>query len=133
MAIVAELLLRLQQDKANGGKNLKIAFTTSGTDLTAPMDPRFGRATSFLIFNTETNEFVVIDNSHLAAAQGAGIKAAEAVVKAGAAVLVSGECGPKAFSALKKAGVRIYSVKAISVSEALDAYRAGKLQEAVAG
>jgi predicted Fe-Mo cluster-binding NifX family protein len=85
-----------------------------------------------LIFDTETNDFVMIDNSHVAAAQGAGIKAAETVVKAGAAVLVSGECGPKAFTALKKAGVRIYSVKSMSVSAALDAYRAGKLQEAVA-
>ena len=111
---------------------MKIAFTTSGKDLAAPMDPRFGRAAHFLIFDTGTNDFVLIDNANTAAAQGAGIKAAETVVKAGAAVLISGECGPKAFSALKQAGVKIYSAKSMSVAGALEAFLAGKLPEAVA-
>ena len=111
---------------------MKIAFTTSGTDLAAPMDPRFGRAAHFLILDTGTNDVVLIDNANAAAAQGAGIKAAEAVVKAGAAVLISGECGPKAHSALTKAGVKIYSAKSMSVAGALEAFRAGKLPEAVA-
>lgn len=111
---------------------MKIAFTTSGTDLAAPMDPRFGRAAHFLIFDTETNDFVLIDNPNTAAAQGAGIKAAGTVFKAGAAILISGECGPKAFGALKQAGVRIYSAKSMSVSGALEAFRAGTLPEATA-
>jgi predicted Fe-Mo cluster-binding NifX family protein len=96
------------------------------------MDPRFGRAAHFLIFDTGTNDFVLIDNANAAAAQGAGIKAAETVVRAGAAVLISGECGPKAFNALKHAGIRIYSAKSTSVAGALDAFRAGKLPEATA-
>jgi predicted Fe-Mo cluster-binding NifX family protein len=108
---------------------LKIAFTTSGADLAAPMDPRFGRADHFLIYDTGANDVALIDNANAAAAQGAGIKAAETVVKAGAAVLITGECGPKAFGFLKKAGVRIYSAKSMSIAEALEAYRAGKLTE----
>ena len=96
------------------------------------MDPRFGRAAHFLILDTGTNDFVLIDNANATAAQGAGIKAAETVVKAGAAVLISGDCGPKAFSALKKAGVTIYSAKSMSVSGALEAYRSGNLPEAIA-
>ena len=96
------------------------------------MDPRFGRAAHFLIFDTGTNDFILIDNANAAAAQGAGIKAAEAVVKAGAAVLISGECGPKAFGALKQAAVKIYSARSMSVSGALEAFRAGKLTEAEA-
>lgn len=96
------------------------------------MDPRFGRAAHFLIFDTGTNDFILIDNANAAAVQGAGIKAAEAVVKAGAAVLISGECGPKAFSALKQAGVKIYSAKSMSVAGALEAFRAGTLPEATA-
>jgi predicted Fe-Mo cluster-binding NifX family protein len=96
------------------------------------MDPRFGRAAHFLIFDTGTNDFILIDNANAAAVQGAGIKAAEAVVKAGAAVLISGECGPKAFGALKQAGVKIYPAKSMSVSGALEAFRAGKLTEAEA-
>ncbi|MBT3070728.1 NifB/NifX family molybdenum-iron cluster-binding protein [Rhodomicrobium sp. Az07] len=111
---------------------MKIAITTAGTDPAAPMDPRFGRAPHFMVFDTATHDFVLIANPNAAAAQGAGIKAAEAIVKAGAAVLISGECGPKAFRALKQAGVRVYSAKSVSVAGALEAFGAGKLPEATA-
>lgn len=93
------------------------------------MDPRFGRAARFLIFDSGTNNFAVIDNANSAASQGAGLKAAETIVKAGASVLISGECGPKAFNALQKAGVKIYSAKSMSVAEALEDFRAGRLTE----
>lgn len=108
---------------------MKIAFTTSGSDMAAPMDPRFGRAARFLIFDAGTNGFVLVDNANIAAAQGAGIKAAETIVKAGATVLITGDCGPKALGVLNKAGVRIYSAKSTSVSEALEDFNAGRLKE----
>jgi predicted Fe-Mo cluster-binding NifX family protein len=110
---------------------MKIAFTTSGQDLNAPMDPRFGRAAKFLIYDTDRKSFAVIDNSNVDAAQGAGIKAAETIVKAGATVLVTGDCGPKAVNALKMAGVKIYSSKSASVAASLDAYLAEKLSEII--
>ena len=33
---------------------MKIAFTAAGTDLTAPLDDRFGRAAGFLLYDLET-------------------------------------------------------------------------------
>ena len=39
-----------------------IAFTTSGNDLTAPLEARFGRASRFLIYDLEDDTFEVIDN-----------------------------------------------------------------------
>ena len=97
--------------------------------MAAPMDPRFGRAARFLIFDSGTNDFTVIDNAHVATAQGAGLKAAEAIIKAGATVLISGECGPKALNILQRAGVKVYSAKSMSVSDALEDFRAGRLSE----
>jgi len=111
---------------------VKIAFTTSGPDMTSAMDPRFGRAAHFLVFDTETDTVVLIDNAGTAATQGAGIKAAETIVRAGATVLITGECGPKATGALQAAGTKIYSAKSMSVSEALAAFRAGNLREVTA-
>ncbi len=96
------------------------------------MDPRFGRAARFLILDTGTNDFVTIGNGNAAAAQGAGIKAAETIVKAGATVLITGDCGPKALGVLKKAGVKIYSAKSMSLSEALEAFSTGSLPEVTA-
>jgi predicted Fe-Mo cluster-binding NifX family protein len=110
---------------------MKIAFSTTGTDLSASMDPRFGRAAFFVIYDTETKAVEGMENAYADAGQGAGIKAAETVVKSGAKIVVTGDCGPKAFNALKQAAVRIYSAKNISVAGALEAFEAGKLQEII--
>ena len=77
---------------------MKIAFSTSGSDLSAPLDSRFGRAPKFLVYDLDNASFEVIDNQqNLNAAQGAGIQSAEDVARSGAKALVSGHCGPNAF------------------------------------
>jgi predicted Fe-Mo cluster-binding NifX family protein len=110
---------------------MKIAFTTTGNTLMDPMDARFGRAAKFLVYNTNDNSFVLIENEHAADAQGAGIKAAETIAKAGANVLVTGECGPKALQWLKLAGIKAYTSKADTVTSSLVSFLAGTLNEIV--
>jgi predicted Fe-Mo cluster-binding NifX family protein len=115
----------------SGGASLKIAFTTSGNDLSAPLEGRFGRTPKFLVYDLDAGSFEVIDNTQsLNAAQGAGIQAAETVVRSGAQALVTGHCGPKAFRALRAAGVKIFTTDAATVAEALERHKAGKLSEA---
>lgn len=110
---------------------MKIAFTTSGDGLDAPLDPRFGRAPKYLVFDLERNTFEMIDNrQNLNAAQGAGIQAAQTLARTGAAGIVTGHCGPKAFRVLTGAGITVYTADAPTVAAALEAYRAGKLQPA---
>jgi predicted Fe-Mo cluster-binding NifX family protein len=108
----------------------RIAFTTSGDDLGAPLDSRFGRAPKFLVQELDGSTFEVVDNQqNLNAAQGAGIQSAEMVVRLGVKVLVTGHCGPKAFRVLQRAGVKIFCSDAATVAEALQRYRAGVLTE----
>jgi predicted Fe-Mo cluster-binding NifX family protein len=110
---------------------VKIAFTTSGDNLDAPLDSRFGRAPKFLVYDSEANTFAVIDNQQsLSAAQGAGIQSAETVARSGAESLVTGHCGPKAFRVLHAAGIKIFNSDAPTVAAALEQYRAGLLAEA---
>ncbi|MEW6515516.1 MAG: NifB/NifX family molybdenum-iron cluster-binding protein [candidate division FCPU426 bacterium] len=110
---------------------MKIAFTTSGEDLNAPLDNRFGRAAKFLVYDLDSKTFAVVDNQqNLNAAQGAGIQAAETVVNTGANFLVTGHCGPKAFKVLMAAGIKVFNTQAAIVSEALRQYLDGKLAEA---
>lgn len=112
---------------------MKIVFTTSGDDLNAPLDSRFGRAAKFLIYDLEAKTFAVIDNhQNLNAAQGAGIQAAETVARAGVQGLVTGHCGPKAFRVLAAAGVKVYHSGAATVAEALQQYLGGRLAESQA-
>ncbi len=110
---------------------MKIAITTSGKDLSAPLDPRFGRAPKFLIYDLEADTFNVIDNlQNLNAAQGAGIQSGQNIARQGVKALVTGHCGPKAFRVLQAAGIKIFNTSASTVAEALDQYRTGKLTEA---
>jgi predicted Fe-Mo cluster-binding NifX family protein len=110
---------------------MKIAFSTSGNDLNAPLDSRFGRAPKFLIYDLDTNTFTMIDNQQgLNAARGAGIQAAQTVAQAGVNCLVTGNCGPKAFQVLSAAGIKIYNTDMPTVAAALEQYRSGKLTQA---
>jgi predicted Fe-Mo cluster-binding NifX family protein len=110
---------------------MKIVFTTSGNDLDAPFESRFGRAPKFLVYDLESDTFDVVDNErNLNAAQGAGIQSAETVARLGASCVVTGHCGPKAFRVLSAAGIKIYNTDAPTVAAALELYRSGKLSEA---
>lgn len=111
---------------------MRIAITTSGKDLDAPVDPRFGRARSFIIYDTDTGEWSLLDNAqNLNAAQGAGIQAATAVVNAGAEAVLTGNCGPKAFRALSAGKVAVYTGVGGTVRQAIEMFKACQLRPAV--
>ena len=103
-------------------REMKIAFAVSGQDLSSPIDDSFGRAPRFLVYDVATRTYEVIRNAALDEGHGAGIRAAETVIKAGATAVVAGECGPKATDVLTKAGVRIHLAKSSNVRQALAAH-----------
>ena len=108
---------------------MKVAFTTSGETMEAPLDSRFGRAPKFLLYDLDKNTYEVIDNrQNLNAMQGAGIQAAEMVARSEVKCLVTGHCGPKAFRVLSAAGIKVFNTDAPTVAAALEAFRAGKLK-----
>jgi len=110
---------------------MKIAFTTLGETLDAPLDSRFGRAQRFLIYDLDRENFTVVDNQqNLNSPQGAGIQAAETIARSGATHLITGHCGPKAFRVLSAAGIKVYSTEASTVAEALELFRSGALSPA---
>jgi predicted Fe-Mo cluster-binding NifX family protein len=119
------------QRQRERSKEVKLALTTSGDDINAPLESRFGRAPKFLIYDLESGTCEVVDNRQdLNAAQGAGIQSAETVARLGAKALVTGHCGPKAFRVLTAAGIRIYHTDVLTVAAAIEQYRSGKLSEA---
>ena len=108
---------------------MKIAISTEGSDLVAIVDQRFGRAKGFLIYDIDSNESVYVDNKqNLEAAQGAGIQSAKNVIDAGADAIITGNVGPKAFTTLNAAGVKIYLFKAGTVGNAIEKYNKGELE-----
>lgn len=110
---------------------MKIAITSSGKDLSATVDQRFGRAKYFLIYDLEKDTFEILDNSQvLDSAQGAGIQAAQHVVDAGVEILLSGHCGPNAFKVLNAGKVRVLNRFSGNIEAAIAAYRAGDIEDA---
>ena len=110
---------------------MKIAITAGGPTLDSPVDQHFGRASSFILFDTATRGHTAMDNAQaLDSAQGAGVQAAEAVARAGAECLITGHCGPKAFRVLSAAGVRVCTGADGSVAQAIAAFESGRLTEA---
>lgn len=110
---------------------MKIAFTTAGNDLNAPVYDRFGRAPRFIIYDTDTDSFEVVDNSvNLNAPQGAGIQTAQNIARCGVSSVITGHCGPKALAVLRKAGIKIFLVQGKTIREALEDLNNNRLQEA---
>ncbi|MFA6449227.1 MAG: NifB/NifX family molybdenum-iron cluster-binding protein [bacterium] len=110
---------------------MKIAISASGKTLDSQVDPRFGRAAGFIIYDMETGTFEYKDNSqNLNAMQGAGIQSAKNISDYGVGALITGHCGPKAFTALNAAGVKIYAGAAGTVAETIEKFKAGDLSEA---
>lgn len=107
---------------------MKIAVTSTGTDLESEVDPRFGRAPYFLIVDSETFDFEALDNKeNVNALKGAGIQAAGMVSNKGAEVLLTGFCGPNAFKVLKAAKIGVANNASGTVRDAVEAYLEGKL------
>lgn len=112
------------------GENMtKIAVTSDGPTLQNQVDPRFGRAAGFVVVDLDTMQTQYVDNgASQAMGHGAGISAAERISAAGAQVVLTGFVGPKAFSALQAAGIRIgQDLDGITVAEALERFKAGQV------
>jgi len=107
---------------------MRIAVSAQGRTLDSQVDPRFGRAAAFVLVDTQTMAFDVIENSP--GAGGAGINAAKTVIDAGAEVALTGNCGPNAERTLRAAGVRLFTGVSGTVAEAVGHLKAGRLIEA---
>lgn len=109
---------------------MKIAISCQGNDLSNSVDPRFGRAQGFIIYDSDTGSHDYVDNNqNLNAAQGAGIQSAQNVAATGATAVITGHVGPKAFLALSKGNIDVYLCETGSVEQAIDSLNAGKLQK----
>lgn len=110
---------------------MRILITSQSKELTGNVDPRFGRAKYFIVYETKTDKWEAIDNStNLNAIQGAGIQAGENVASTGAEYVLTGHCGPKAFKTLSANGIKIIVGVEGTVISAVERFKKGKLKAA---
>jgi len=106
---------------------MKICVSSTGTNLEAQLDPRFGRCLYLIILDSETMQFEAIPNMAAGATGGAGIQAAQALASKGAKVVITGNVGPNAFGALSAAGIEIMTGASGTVKEVVEKYKRDEL------
>ncbi len=107
---------------------MKIVIPTNGNNLESAIGKSFGRAQRFLVVDSLSKEFEVIENiQNMESAQGAGIQSAQSAVKAGGDVLVTLNCGPKAYRVLSESGMRVYTGIDDTIEKNIDEFVNNKL------
>jgi len=104
---------------SEGEAFMRIAVTSTGTDVNSSVDPRFGRARYILILDEKGAVSEVVDNTaNLNALKGAGIQAGKILADRKVDVLVTGHCGPNAFTVLEAAGIKVAVQQSGTVGQA---------------
>ena len=109
---------------------MKIAISATTRNIESPIDPRFGRAQYFAIYDSDSKSYFFTDNTqNMNAAQGAGIQTAQNILNSKADCVITGHCGPKAYRVLNGANVKIYLCEdGCSVRDAVSKMLAGELK-----
>jgi predicted Fe-Mo cluster-binding NifX family protein len=107
---------------------MKVAVSSSGGDLDAQIDPRFGRCAYFIIVETDDMSFEVFDNENIALGGGAGIQSGQFVASKGAKTIITGNAGPNAVRTLSAAGVEVIVGQEGTVRKAIEDFKKRKLK-----
>lgn len=106
---------------------MKIAVTAREKDLNSAIDPRFGRCFYFILVDLKSKETEIIDNLGEDVSGGAGIQAAQKLVKKNIEAVITGSVGPNAMEILQAAGIKVYLAVESNVRENLTKFQAGEL------
>jgi predicted Fe-Mo cluster-binding NifX family protein len=107
---------------------MKIAISSTGRDLDAQVDARFGRCPCFIVVDPATEGFEVLENTAAGNTGGAGVQAAQIVANAGVKVVLTGSLGPNAAEVLTAAGVQVHTGTSGTVRAVLQQHQGGELQ-----
>ena len=104
---------------------MKIAITSTGPKLEDKVDPRFGRCRYFILFDTDTNKFEAIENTGAQGMGGVGIQSGQMMSDKEVKIVLTGNCGPNAFSTLQAAGIEVITGAIGMVKEVIDKFKSG--------
>lgn len=108
---------------------MKIALTTSGKNMEAALDPRFGRCENFIIYDLENHDFECIENKGKDARGGAGISAAQQIIDKNVDAIITGNMGPNAFEIINKSSIKVYKGETKKGNELIADYNSGNMEE----
>ncbi|MBN2456601.1 MAG: 4Fe-4S binding protein [Sedimentisphaerales bacterium] len=107
-----------------------IAVTSTGPTLDDNVEPRFGRCAFFLIIDMDAMQCEALENPNIALGGGAGIQSAQLMSEKGVTTVLTGNCGPNAFSVFGQAGIQVIVGVSGPVRNAVEQFKAGAFSSA---
>ena len=106
-----------------------VAITTNEPKFETTLEPRFGRCSYFVVVDSEIDEWESFNNPAVESMGGAGPQAAQFLSDQSVDTVISGEFGPKAFTALQAAKIRMFKSKVEVVESIYKKFQNGELDQ----
>ncbi len=108
---------------------MNVIVSSQGKDLDSKISPVFGRAPWFILVDTDDMSYETFENPSISQSSGAGIMAAQIVLKKDLASDLSANDGPNAIQVLQAGSVSCYIAKNGTVKENVEAFINKKLEK----
>ncbi len=102
-------------------------MSSTGTDVDSAVSPVFGRAKYYLLVDTEDFSFENFENPAVTQSGGAGIQAAQFVLKKKPDAVISPSIGPNAFEVLTAGSMPCHKATGKTVKDSVEAFNRGEL------
>ena len=103
--------------------NQRICFTAQGGSIEDEIDPRFGRAAFYLIYDPKTKSIESLENPNINLMQGVGPRSVQFLSEKNVDVLFTGQIGPNAQRVLQASKIKVISGASGKIKDLLDKYR----------
>ncbi|MEJ2012403.1 MAG: NifB/NifX family molybdenum-iron cluster-binding protein [Anaerolineales bacterium] len=112
---------------------MNLAISVNEPQFDAALERRFGRCRYFIVIDTDTIAWAAHENPAAKSQGGAGPGAAQFLADMAVSAVISGDYGPKAFTALQAANIEMYAAKTGTAEHLLQSFLAGDLEHAAKG
>jgi len=104
-----------------------VAVSSVGKSMESELDAHFGRAAQYLIVDSETLKYSIIDNPAQNVSIGVGIAAAQTLIDRQVEAVITGQIGPNVLIQFSDARVQMYQGITGTVHDNIKAFRHHRL------
>lgn len=98
---------------------MKTVITSTGNNIDADFDKRFGRASWFCVYDEDNDKTEFVKNDFAEEPHAAGTKVASLMVELGVKKIISGDFGPKAKELLEKFEIQMVLFQEVTTVNAI--------------
>jgi len=106
---------------------MKVIVSSTGKSIDSEISTVFGRAEYYVLVDSEDFTHESFDNPAVSQSGGAGIQAAQFVLKKNPGSVISSNIGPNAYEVLSAGSVPCYTTTGGTVRETVEAFNRGEL------